>query len=979
MQPRPAFRFDPPTSVIVLSIIAFGAMGAVVRTSAAQSTITVSEALPTLLQRGTEAFAAGNYANAAAIFRQIARDFGAEPEWQTGPLPRRLLPLRGFAELQVGLPAEATESLGAFIDRFPDDASQRSFVLYALALACRQNDQPEEALTRFTTFEEENTGTAQAALARFQRAEILFELDRSDEAIALLQEIAGDAVSESLAVQARLRALQKAVELERDEVAKALLLGAPWAVDTMPEIAVLAFAAMELGDRIMATGSPDDAIRAYRLVLPQPKLLTTQQTRLEELQTLFAERAPAVAAGSGSFWIDFYRARIARLEAQLEALRQTEDYSAPLRLRVGQAHLLAERHREAWLIFESLALDDELAVELRRVAHHRWILAAAGLQRWNEALVIAREFVVRFPEAEEAPEAFYLVSRAHLESHRFSEAEVVLTDILARFPDHLTAGRALFTRGWVRTMQEDFSHARDDFDHYLATYADGPLRVNAGLWRALGFFFARRYDEALEAFNAVAESAQGHSLFAEVLYRRGTTLYAMHESARAREEMESFVANFPEHPRYAEALVLLGDILMGAGELDEARNRFASVPIDVSASFVYAVFQTGKILKAENDHDAMVTHFTNFAERANPPIQPRISEALYWIGWAEEQRGQPSAAVPVYFDALDRFGDDPTAGEVGPTLSALERLARRMQRSTTESAAAPGHFSSARLQPLLETDFAAWLESERSRALQEMQFTYYARLTVALADRHAQAREPYQEEVLLLDLAGAVPIEALDATGLARIGRTLQGIGSGSAKQYFERLLHSFPQSFERAAGFYGLAAQAANERSFADAQRWLARFDAETPTHPLAPRAALLVGSVLEESGALSKAIEEYEALLRLKSGRGRTHAEALLGIARCHEALGDTAKAIAYCQRIYTLYRAYDDLVAGAYLRSAPLFEQRGDPEAAATTYREMLVATNVGDAAQRESARRALAVLESQLSAPDGAESAVEEATP
>lgn len=979
MPSRPAPSFRSPTIVIVLTIITFGGAGAVNPASGAQSSITVTEALPTLLQRGTRAFAAGDYASAAATFRQIERDFGSEPEWQTGPLPRRLLPLRGFAELQAGLPADAIESLGAFIDRFPDDASQRSFVLYALALACRQNGELEEALTRFATFENENPLTAQAALARFQRAEILFELDRSDEAIALLQELAKDAVSESLAAQARLRALQTAVELERDEVAEELLLGSPWAVNTMPEIAVLAFAAMELGDRLMADGQPDDAIRAYRLVLPRARLLSTQQTRLEELQALFAERAPTVAGGSGSFWVDFYRARIARIEAQLEALRQSDDYTAPLRLRRGQAFLLAERHREAWLVFEHLALDEKLDLALRRSAHYRWILAAAGLERWNEALVIAREFVARHPGAAEAPEAFYLIARAHLESHRFPEAEAVLTDILERFPDHASAGRARFTRGWVRTMQERYSDARTDFDDYRAAYPDGPLRINAELWRALSFFFERRYDEALVAFDELAKTATAHPLYAEVLYRRGTTLYAMRDFPRARTEMEAFVENFRAHPRYAEALVLLGDILMGAGELKEARERFASVPMEVPASFVYAVFQTGKILKAENDYDAMVAHYARYAGRDDLPAQPRISEALYWIGWAEEQRGQPAAAMPVYFDALDRFGDNPTAGEVGPTLSALERLARRMRRSV-DSTAASARVEDPRMQPLLETDFGDWLETERQRALEESHFTYHARLTIALADRHARAREPYQEEARLLDLAGAVPIEALDATGLARVGLALQRIGSEAAKDHFERLLDVFPQSLERGAAFYGLAASAAQARSFPEARRWLAHFDAETPTHPLAPRAALLAGSVLEESGALSAAIEEYEALLRLKSGRGRTHAEALLGIARCYETLNDSTKAIAYCQRIYTLYRAYDDLVAEAYLHSAPLFEERDDLQAAAGTYREMLATAEIGDAAQRETARRALAALETRLATQSRVESESEpEVTP
>ena len=69
--------------------------------------ITMTEALPVLLQRGVEAFAASDYATAAAAFAQVERDYGAEPEWQNGRLPHRLLPLRGFAELRAGQAGDA--------------------------------------------------------------------------------------------------------------------------------------------------------------------------------------------------------------------------------------------------------------------------------------------------------------------------------------------------------------------------------------------------------------------------------------------------------------------------------------------------------------------------------------------------------------------------------------------------------------------------------------------------------------------------------------------------------------------------------------------------------------------------------------------------------------------------------------------------------------------------------------------------------
>jgi len=72
----------------------------------------------------------------------------------------------------------------------------------------------------------------------------------------------------------------------------------------------------------------------------------------------------------------------------------------------------------------------------------------------------------------------------------------------------------------------------------------------------------------------------------------------------------------------------------------------------------------------------MAVHFRSYVERTDVPAQPRLSEALHWIGWAEEQQGRPEAALGIYLAVLDRFGNDPSAGEVGATLQALEQALR---------------------------------------------------------------------------------------------------------------------------------------------------------------------------------------------------------------------------------------------------------------------------------------------------------------
>ena len=920
------------------------------------------ESLPALLQRAAQAFAAGDFAQAASAFGSVESGFGTEAAWLSGTLPRKVLPLRGFAALRAGRPAEAADDLAAFLERFPDEIGQRSFALYALALALQQAGKPEEALARFEQFESEHAGSAQAALARLQRAEICFALGRHDDGFALLQTMRADAaVAETLRVQARLRALEKAVDQRRDDLALALLFDEPWTVATMPEIAVLGFAAMETGDRLLAAGRPDEAVRAFRLVPPKRQLVAAQRARLDELKQLFEARAPGITSGSGLFWVDFYQARINRLEGQLSALEAAEDYSWSLRLRLGQAWLLAHRGHEAWLCFESVGIAEAAPQELRRDAHYRWILAAAELDHWEDALVIARAFLDRYPDSPLAPETFFLIARAHLEQQRFEDAETVLSDIIERFPTHPASLRSRFTRGWVRTMRENYAAARDDFTACIAAAPQGPLAVQAGLWRGLTHHFAREHPAALEAFDALIAAHPDDAMLPEIRYRRAATLYAMRDLDRARVDMEHFVSTYPMHARHAEALVLLGDIHMGSGALAEALARFGEVPADAVDSHVYATFQIGKILRAQNEFEALARHMTRYAEEAAVRRLPRVSEALHLIGWAEEQLGRPEAALPRYADALTRFGNDPAASEVSATLHALARLVRRLDAPSGDALAAyPA------LQPLLSGGFEPWLRAERDRALAAQHATYHARLTLALADLHLARREPAQAELLLLDLAGSTAPEAMDAAALARVGSTLQAIGSEDALALFQRLLRVYPRSAERGVALHGLARHAAEGRRHGEALAWIRRFEAETPAHALHPDVALLAGRVFEESGQHREATRRYESVLGLKAARGRKHALALAGLGRCARHAGEPERAIAFYQRIYTLHRAQADLAADAYLESAPLFEQLGDTSAAAATYREMLALADIGDPAQRERAAAALEQIETRAEA-------------
>jgi tetratricopeptide (TPR) repeat protein len=716
-------------------------------------------------------------------------------------------------------------------------------------------------------------------------------------------------------MQARLRALQIASESGDALRARTILFETDWKVDAMPDIAVLSFAALDAGDLLLADGLYGEAIRAYRLTLPRDVLIEKQRERLDATRQAFRQQA----AFASSIWKSHSAQLIARLERQLDRLKTMEDYTPGLYLRSGQAYLLARRYREAAILFRTIALDKDYAAELRAEAHYRWVLALSEAERWEAARATARQFLEAHPGHALANRALFLIARAYQGEGQFHNAIDVLDRLIADFPADKQAPRWYFTRGYNYSVLERQASARENFQTALEKYPKSELATQLELWHGLTYFFERDYTESLRLLIDLKGRSKKHPMYPEINYRIAHLYYAQREYEAALETVAFLIKNYSDHARYGEALALKGDIQMGLGELVIAAAAFRQVPPDEPRIYDYAVFQASTIYKALKNYDLLRSHLQAYIDRPDANERPRVSEALYWIGWSLQQEARPEEAFPIYEDALDRFGDDPRARAVGSILSAYADLFER-------SGAA-------------DTRFGPWLQEAGEQALADGQLTWFARLTQFTAQRQRRRIDDATADATLLSIHRLVPIQAHDPEVLAQVGLVLAERGYESADDYFEQLLNEFPKRFERAAAYYGKAKLAAKNQRLDEARRWLIRFLEETPTHPLAADARLLAADVLTRQGVYTAAREALNEILQIKEMRGRPHARALAGLARLEMEQDHARRAIPYWQRIYTLYRAYPELVVEAYWESAQLFEQIDDPIAARNTLAELL----------------------------------------
>ncbi len=892
----------------------------------------------------------GELEKAATSFQELKNVFGQEEEYRSEEIQRKILPLQGLAELGAGQYHEAAQTLEEFRTKFPDALLQNASLLYGLAQAHRGSSNLTRAREVLLTYVIQFAGTVEAGLAFLERADLFFHEQLVDEGLAAIDGFLASEAPESLKAQGRLKAVQACLQDNRLVEATSRMLETRWSVTTMPELAQLAFSALRCGEFSMQAGNYRSALKLFQLIPPKQQLIRLQTEKLEELNTRLNTFSGNSVTSSNRHQRTYLQTLKSRLSRQLEGLDQSPDYTPSLYLHYGQCLLFDSQPHRAWLVFEYIALQEDYPIGIREEAHYRWVVCAHQLEDWEEALTIARNFVDRYPESALAPQALYLIAKSHLEQRRYPESVEVLSDLIERFPTHPLHGRWVFTRGFNQVVMEKFPRARDDFELYESRYPEGRLITNTKLWKAQTYFFERNYETCIELLSSLLQIDSRQPLYPEILYRLASAYYSARNFDSALEVIDRYLKSFGRHQRADEAKVLKGDILMGLGELDNAVALFQSVSLENSDLYLYSIFQIGKILRAQEAYEPLISHLNEFLENGDAP-RIRISEALYWLGWAYQQLEETTKAFPVFEEALQQFGNDRQAAETQSILQALEKLKRN----------ATGSLSSGSSELAKAPDFRTWLSSEIVRANKTNLLTYLSRLVLFYNLRYTKETPSV---LSFLDIVDRVPLDLMDPEALGRTALVLEQTNDSRSYEYSLYLIETFPKSATRAMGFLALANYYNKTAQYEESRHWLMKCEDEVPMHPHLNDVRLLLGKVEAQLGNYESSIGTYESLLKLKSARGRTHALALAGIAEAYRISGNLEKATAFYQRIFNMYRAYPDLVASAYWKSAQTFESMEKRVEAVRTLEEMLSQPELAHFPEWKLANQSLPVWKAQI---------------
>jgi TolA-binding protein len=281
-------------------------------------------------------------------------------------------------------------------------------------------------------------------------------------------------------------------------------------------------------------------------------------------------------------------------------------------------------------------------------------------------------FLEKFPRSDSIPLILYLEGIAEQRSGHYSEASGIFETIRAKYQSSEFAPRALFMKGFSLLQAEQSKDAVAEFEQFGRAYPRHELADDALYWSAIALSLNREFDRCREILDEYLENYKTGQYRSSAVFRKAYCAQQARDYRTSISELYAFLKNYPEAAERDEARILLGDALLNEGRLKEGIAAFEDISAEDSKLYSEAVFKIGKAYKLLEEFEKLRNHMTGFKEKY--PRNPRVAEAIYWIGWSYRQQGMLSQAREVYWEAISKYGDDPGIWSLEDLFPALTKL-----------------------------------------------------------------------------------------------------------------------------------------------------------------------------------------------------------------------------------------------------------------------------------------------------------------
>lgn len=757
-----------------------------------------------------------------------------------------------------------------------------------------------------------------------------------------IRELAPEAASRAVVLE-----LYARLQADEPEKALAVIRREYDSMESMTQVISFQSLALQLGATFIEKEQWYDAITCMQRIWPAEKLIEAQVTRVKEIEERIALLEKRANAQGVVFQLE---AILKRVERELKNFQKMENFDSALRLRLAMAYQGLGRYREAALIMEEMlaTMPPDPVVESATLAQLQcWM----EIKRWPKAVAAAEQYEKIFgAEAKYLPTVLFLKAEALREDQQYGTAQLAYGDLVERFPEDDFAPKALFMQGFLYLQQDDNEGALYQFDQVQRNYPKSGMAEDAEYWTGQAYSFSGMYEEAREHLGGYLKRHKTAKYLKESIFRIAVCTFSLAEYEDAIRLLEGFVDDYLGDPLTDEANLLLGDAYFGQGEMDAGFAAYERVRPSAKRFFEEAWFKKGNAFKLLEEYETMRSHFETFI--AEHPDSNRMPEAVYWVGWTHLNADEPDKAREIYWDVIDKYGDDPERYGVLDVISALPKVYKNEGDEGREVL----------LTKLQVMKTRASLAKEQTRAVRA---GYGKSLIVGKTETVVGSDIAVRSE--LLDIFKWVePQNQNPAITVAIAEAQLAAGNQTTAKNLFTEIRRWHPRAVQKDRIYRALGAIAATEGDTEKAIEFYDKFEREAIASAQLGEVRIEKAEIFREMGKTREALETLESVLETGGVTAQTKAEALFDLGRTCVESDDLKRAIVYFERLYVAYGKFSELNAKAYWERANALENLDLNREALETYEELVARKDLSRFDEAKKAGEKIARLKTLLPA-------------
>ncbi len=573
-------------------------------------------------------YALGRMEQAATLFGELRSSGGSVEEQRA-----QIHTLHGFALLSMNRNQDAAGSFQWTIEH-GESVAQRAEALAGLVEALYRLERWEELIRSAKPLAVETAGTHHAPRIGFQIAAAHFELERYEDAAAVLADLLQDYPETLFAQQANFflaECKRQTGDLDgaATHYASARDISGNFSDEAQYRLAFVRFMQERYEDALREFGRYLDAHadgpnRAPTHLYLGRALLETGAFD-EAREHLSAMTGDESVGAEATLWLGRLHARQGNDEDTerllASAVPRFEDHrlQADIYFELGQARLRRERFAEAAEAFDAAR---QISSDTELIAEALW-LEAYSLHRaslYEQSRVACRAYITQHPDGQRLADALYLTAENYF-------------------------------------FEDDFAAASAVYGDYISAHSDNAQVPSARLRRAQALYFSGEWQETLKHLQPLVEDRPDAPEFAAVAYLAGDAHYRLEQWEQAADAFKQYTDEYQQSDNTDSALLKLALARQRLGENDAAitvlerliRNHTDSQHRPrAGIELGRLLYETGRYVQAREVLAAV-------------PDLEQHPRALYYLGWVALAEGSPVDAGRRFAELTERHSQSPLA------------------------------------------------------------------------------------------------------------------------------------------------------------------------------------------------------------------------------------------------------------------------------------------------------------------------------